>query len=301
MHLTSGELVRLLTHDSYWDHFAKYFLASKSVVTLKLQEIGNIRNSLAHFRPLKPDDVEVVKQNANQVLGEVEKHLVAMMKCDTMVPSNTEDEWYLALSTLGTEKIRFVFSQSEDRYWIRITMRFFGSIVSEIPKQGATSYSYRVLNLRPLDLLQQYDTIRKQIIFLAEYVPYTSMPNNLQPVFEKRLRFLISKKRLDATHKELRESFDGVLKQILYETQVISEDQLARGKILNTCSVVARLNESGNSNYWSINNSVLETAVEGNIPPEYWGNFSNSNSDFVSDTEVYPWMPIRVCEESLPF
>ena len=39
MHLTSGELVRLLTSEAYWPLFKKYFKASKQVVTLKLEEI----------------------------------------------------------------------------------------------------------------------------------------------------------------------------------------------------------------------------------------------------------------------
>lgn len=52
MHLTSGELVRLITSDAYWPCFKEYFLASRQVVTLKLQEIGDVRNALAHFRPI---------------------------------------------------------------------------------------------------------------------------------------------------------------------------------------------------------------------------------------------------------
>ena len=51
--LNSGELIDLIVSDAYWKHFARYFKANKSIVSTKLQEIGTIRNSLAHFRPIK--------------------------------------------------------------------------------------------------------------------------------------------------------------------------------------------------------------------------------------------------------
>ena len=64
LHLTSGELIRIITSDSYWKHFKNYFPGSKEIIKNKLDEIGNGRNSLAHFRPLKKGDIELVKQNA---------------------------------------------------------------------------------------------------------------------------------------------------------------------------------------------------------------------------------------------
>jgi hypothetical protein len=124
MYLTSGELVAIIIHDNYWRHFSKYFFAPKHVVTLKLQEIGNIRNSLAHFRPIKQDDVEVVKQNATQVLSGVESVLEEATNCIDRVPTNTQDIWFRELSTLGTQQCNFSFNQSRDKSWIMITLQF---------------------------------------------------------------------------------------------------------------------------------------------------------------------------------
>ncbi len=62
MHLTSGELVRLITSDTFWPLFKDFFLASRQVVTLKLQEVGDVRNALAHFRPVSEGDVEAVNR-----------------------------------------------------------------------------------------------------------------------------------------------------------------------------------------------------------------------------------------------
>ena len=60
MHLTSGELVELVTSDSYWPKFKAHFKGTKEIIKNKLLEIGTIRNSLAHFRPMKAEDIEVV-------------------------------------------------------------------------------------------------------------------------------------------------------------------------------------------------------------------------------------------------
>lgn len=61
MYLTTGELIRLITAESYWKYFAKYFLGSKTIMKNKLDEIVNVRNSIAHFRPIKQGDVELIK------------------------------------------------------------------------------------------------------------------------------------------------------------------------------------------------------------------------------------------------
>ena len=103
--------------------FKDFFRAARNVVTLKLQEIGIIRNALAHFRPLSSNDVEVGKQNANQMLSLVEKTLIDLLQCGSNVPTNTHDEWYGSLRNLGTDLISLRFSQSSDESWVRINLR----------------------------------------------------------------------------------------------------------------------------------------------------------------------------------
>ena len=122
MHLTSGELIRIILADSYWPFFKEYFPASKDLVRTKLEEIGNVRNSLAHFRSIKEDDVQVVKQNANQVLSSVELALKSVIECSIVVPTNCEEPWYKSLKTLGGQYLSLAFRQSEDEKGIRIEL-----------------------------------------------------------------------------------------------------------------------------------------------------------------------------------
>jgi hypothetical protein len=65
-HLTSGELIGVILSDVEWPRFANYFPTKKEIVRLKLDEISNVRNALAHFRPIREDDVEVVSKTRNK-------------------------------------------------------------------------------------------------------------------------------------------------------------------------------------------------------------------------------------------
>ena len=115
MYLTSGELIRIITDDSYWNYFNSYFPASKQIIRHKLDEIGVIRNSLAHFRPLRSDDVEVIKNNANHALSEVDHFLEELGSCYAIVPTNTQEDWYLHLSNLSSESCKLKLTQCRDQ------------------------------------------------------------------------------------------------------------------------------------------------------------------------------------------
>ena len=86
----------------------------KKLVKTKLDEISNVRNALAHFRPLKKEDVELVKQNGNHILNSVEKGLLNIFKINDVVPTNTEEKWYKSLSNIENEYCNLTFYQSSD-------------------------------------------------------------------------------------------------------------------------------------------------------------------------------------------
>ena len=168
--MTSGELVRLIVHDAYWPVFKDYFYASKNVVSLKLQEIGTIRNAMAHFRPLSPDNVEVVKQNANQMLSNVERTLIEIIECANVVPTNTTDEWYTSFRTLGAEHTTVNVSQSKDEQWIQLTMTYTPVVVAGKPNANRPSQKYRVTNVDTPAILETQDLLRNHVLLVTESV-----------------------------------------------------------------------------------------------------------------------------------
>lgn len=84
MHLTSGELVELIVGNAYWPKFHHSFKGNKEIIKNKLLEIGNIRNSLAHFRPIRPDDIGLVKKYSahfNRSWGVSSKPFFSIYSC----------------------------------------------------------------------------------------------------------------------------------------------------------------------------------------------------------------------------
>ncbi len=92
MHLNSGELTRLITSDTYWEHFKPYFKGKKDLIRIKLDEINIVRNALAHFRPIRSEDIELIKQNARHALLGVEDCLSQALTSGTVVPTNTQSK-----------------------------------------------------------------------------------------------------------------------------------------------------------------------------------------------------------------
>ncbi|HOO89444.1 MAG TPA: hypothetical protein PLA74_01345 [Syntrophales bacterium] len=302
MHLTSGELVGLITSDSYWKYFSRYFRAVKRVVTLKLQEIGNIRNSLAHFRPITSDDVEVVKQNANQVLSGVENALIEATSCIDRVPTNTQETWYREISTLGTQQCQFLLNQSQNKDWVRITLQFSCSASSYSGLTPSTLAVYEALKLDSPECIKKFINIRQNLAILTEEISFPGWEAKSEMSFRKDLQFTFAAKLLGQNHEKIKADFEGLISQIAEEVELISEDHLARGELIRLVKVRAweKKGASGKS-YWRFDMSPLLRPVQANDPEEYWGNLEMSSKDLVTKIDKFPWMPVSISKPPVPF
>jgi len=300
MHLTSGELIQLITSDANWKYFTKYFLGSKDIIKNKLDEIGAIRNSLAHFRPVRQSDIEVVKQNANHVLVAIEKCISEMFECKNVVPTNTAEDWYKELRTLGTDHCTLYFLQSADEQWIKISIEYGCPVVEQFVTLN-NYRRYKVLSIISPTILREYPILSNLITYLTEYVPYSLMDEKIKsPHFSKVIELVLSHKILKEHFKELRKQIEEVLLLVSKETELIKQDNLAKGKIVQAVEVNATLREDT----WRMRHHKLMCEVGTDDPPEFWGSsgsFSWLGSDFVSRTSKYPWMPTEVSEGSLLF
>jgi hypothetical protein len=302
MHLTSGELVRLIISDAHWPLFKEYFRAARQVVTLKLQEIGDVRNALAHFRPLTQDDVEAVRQNAKQVLSAVESALGDMVQCSQRVPTNTTSPWYHELRAVGTSLCGLEFNQSSDGRWVRIVLRFAAKIISQSPPTPDMYVIYKLLGLDTPEILSVYDDLRRLTIYLTERIPWFPMPSDFTPIFVKRLEFTFSRSTLESDFSAVLDSFRRLVAEIDNEAELIVGDNLAKGRLIYLSQVVAiqQSNEKGHK-WWQFNTSGLQRSVENHHPPEYWGAISIPATNLISDTDQFPWMSAAVSREEIPF
>ncbi len=300
MHLTSGELIRLIASDAYWKLFKEYFLGSKEIIKNKLEEIGSVRNSLAHLRPIKTDDVEVIKQNSKHALLGVEQYLSQALNQNDITPTNTTDSWYKELKTLGTDHCLFSILQSKDENWLRLLMKYQGFNLSS--KVGSETAYYQILNIRSSAILHKYNSLTRHLSYLYEDVPFSlDIKLDAKWRFRKNIGMVFSRKVISEKYQEIKKELENLLFTISREADLIQQDNLARGEIVQRKEVSVML-KGKERKYWYYKTQSLGTPVRESDPPEYWGDIGYLGLlDPITVVEIYPWMSAKVSEIRFPF
>ena len=298
LHLTSGELIRIITSDSYWKLFKSYFPGSKDIMKNKLDEIGNVRNSLAHFRPIKKGDIELVKQNSIHTLSEIEKTMSDFITCPDIVPTNTDENWYKEIITLGIEECIISFKQSKKEEWIRLILTFNSPVFKKL--KNYYGYSITTINLKTDRILVDYPELAKHTICVTEVTPHAYTKTPEEKTFSKQIRFTFSRSSLVKNYTVIKTELEKILYNISIEIALIKEDNLARGKLIEVIN--CKFEKQNESEYFRLDGEVFETEFDEASPVEFWGTFNHSSKNFITDTEKYPWMPVDISEDhDLPF
>lgn len=299
LHLTSGELGKIITSNDHWAHFKPYFLGSREIIKNKFDEIGTVRNSVAHFRPIKRGDVELIKQNSIHTLTEIEKALEELINCSDNVPTNSEDRWYQELITINSSESTLSFNQSKDEKWVNITLSFNSPILKK-EIYGKDFGRITCTNLKTSNVISNYQNIHENIISVTEDEPsiFTKDIDNIKIV--KRISFRFSRKCLEMMYEKIKEDFIKILTQIKEELNLIQDDNLARGKLIEVVTIFIEKNDE--SPYYHSTTSVFSTEFTEDTPVEFWGNLNYAHSNFISNTNKFPWMSVTVSDDKeLPF
>lgn len=299
--LNGGELTQLIVSDAYWKYFAPYFKASKSIVLTKLQEIGTVRNSLAHFRPIKQDDIDLIKQNTRHLFISIEDCLVQITSITDVVPTNTEDAWYKELKLIGNDHLRTSLFSSRDKQWVRLQLTYSAPVIKKYVSSPRYP-TYLVGNIRTDQILHRYASLREPCIYMSELGIYPRMGEDLTPVLSKQLSIVFSRATLEDNLAGLLEDLKNIALTIENETELISQDALALGDLVESKGISAFIREDGSGkSYWVFNTDALNTAVSEIDDVEYWGKRWHFATDFICSTSHYPWMPSSVSSEEIPF
>ncbi len=295
MYLTTGELIRLIFHENYWKYFSSYFPGKKEIMENKLLEISNVRNSIAHFRPIEPGDVELIKQNAVHVLDQIESFISQLTNCRNVVPTNTLHKWYKDLKTLGSENITISLFFSDNEEWLRIELKYNCPIIKKDVFRQSFVY-YRLLTIISPVVLDLFKPVKDNIIYLSEQVPYQRMEEGYDAKFSKNINMVISKTVIEKNHEIIYSEIKKIIAKISEETDLIKQDSLATGEIVKAVSVRARYIKTKDTGYWYFYDENMSCSVEKRNPPEFWGNIYFPVSNFISETHKYPWMPTSISE-----
>jgi len=294
MHLNSGELSRLILSDSYWKYFKSYFPGSKDIIKNKFDEIGSIRNSLAHFRPLQEDDINVIKQNSKHILLNVEQFLNQALNQNHIVPTNTTDDWYKSLKSLDSDLCKVRLYQSDDEQWIRISLYYQCPVIRTIDDTEILK-SYRVLTIKSSAVLRQFPDITQHICYQSEYVFTPGITKDKNVEATKILSFVISKIKIQSHYQIIEKSLSDLTLKITTETECIKLDNLARGDVVYSAFIMTTLEEEKNQLHWNWYYPQLKTPVTEDDPPEYWGDLNLFGwSDIITSTQKYPWMTATI-------
>lgn len=297
MHLTSGELVELITSDSYWPKFKPHFKGNKEIIKNKLLEIGTIRNSLAHFRPMRSEDIEVVKQNSRHTLLGVEECLSNLFTQSLRVPTNTTESWYQHISTLGTKHITTVPYYSSNEGWVKMTLSFKTPIL-EKSKFSDTFLQYSLIKINPPSILENYPLIKDSVTYVSEKVSHPIIDDKHDIEVTKDIFFVFRKDVLIKNSEDIVREFSNILLKVTEECDLLLQDGLARGSLVEPSTGFSwwQPPAEGKTGKWNHSYHELTRPYQPTDPDEYWGEHSFT-PDLVAGCRRYPWMPEAISEE----
>lgn len=295
MYLNSGELTRIITSDSYWELFKPFFRGKKEIIKTKLDEIGTVRNALAHFRPLKYDDIELIKQNVKHAFVGIEQCLAEMTQTYRIVPTNTTDEWYKSLITLGSNLCTLQLFQDKSEKWIRIEV---GYACVMLANPGPGRYrGFSVSNLISPEIIKRAPKLARHCIFLFESIPHVSVTADNSPKFKKNVSLVFNRTSLIENFQEIGAQVKELLLKIETESELVQKDNLARGALVDAVRIWSSLKGSGDTKWWSTTTDEMKSQFGENDPPEYWGTMNISGGDFIAGSYQYPWMPSDISKD----
>lgn len=294
MYLNSGELTEVIVSDAYWKHFAPYFKAKKQVIQTKLQEIGTVRNALAHFRPIKKDDVELIKQNVMHVLMEIEKRLTTVLSIQDVVPTNSPDDWYKTLKPIGGTYSKVDLYSSTDRDWVRIDLTYDVPTLTR-QQYGPKYFSFKLASLHVSKILDFCPTIRESCIFISESPTFGTFVGDFEVDVNQTVSAIFPRKSLTKSFTQIGEELRDLALKIDSETTFVIEDNLAQGDVIRPVSASASYVEpEGQNPYWNFDTGNLKSDISETDQVEFWGQRIHYVDDFIATTSRYPWMPTSI-------
>lgn len=294
LYLSSGDLIDLIMNDKNWKYFKKYFKAKKEIIKHKLLEIGAIRNSLAHFRPIHREDLGVIKQNLKHTLSIVEECLNNITSIGNIIPTNITEDWYLKLKGLKSKNLRLLIYQDNKEDWVKMSIEVIGVTLNK----GYTTDIYKsfsVYKLSTINMLNKYKIIKNNITYVNE--SFTQQINIDELIYSKYINLVISKKNIKENITIIISELENLYSTIDNEIELLSRDNLAKGEIISSVHINCNLNED--KTYWNINVDNLTDSIDKFEGSEFWGqSLFNFMQEYITTLHQYPWMPTNISKSN---
>lgn len=236
--LTCDELVKIIVDLGQWKYFKKYFPAKREIVQSKFEEIIQVRNHLAHFRPVNEKMSDLVRLNSEHLLPIVETYLNQAIYQEHALGSRIAEKWHRELNDLLQTETRFFrlgASQSADKEWIKITL--------------VTSYqlrNYAGHRVTLAGLLSMSPNIREAVSYVyedsegyrANYDSFIAQNafTNLGGNDSINIPMVFSKAQLSKKCDEVRGDLERIVAALEKEYLAVEDDEHFAGDILQLTS-----------------------------------------------------------------
>ena len=239
--------------------------------------------------------MDLVKQNANHTLSKIEDTIIELLNCVNSTPSNTEEDWYKRLSTMGGERYGIEFTQSKDEAWVKLTLVFNLHKINTEPYYDIRRIN--TLNIKTDSLLKEYPLLTKYLISVSEIKPSNYIKDITSFDFVKKINLIFNREMLVHEYETIERELKEILLQIDSETDLIARDNLARGRLVESVSVPIYERGTEENRYFVGDIRELVSIVKVDSVAEYWGDLCFAPQDFISDTERYPWINVRISDD----
>lgn len=296
LYLGTGELVELMLSEGLWKHFGPYFDGDKGVISVKLGELVKIRNSLAHFRPLKPGDVEYAKEIASQLLLKVEGVIGEIYSCHRPVAGSLRDRWVQAVEPTSFTHSKLDLRESPAGKWVAIQLEYEAPVWAV--DAHASWLNCSVCRLDAAATARALDCVKAWAIAFYEQVRAKGTLDDGQPEFSKQLTMVLSRSSLEDHWDAIMDQLRIMQDRVDSETTGVSSGNLVRGELVEPRYVFARKDDGGAS--WTVHSSNLESPAQANDPVEYWGTLSSwgvPSFEYLTAVSRYPWMTVDISRD----
>jgi len=147
---------------------------------------------------------------------------------------------------------------------------------------------------RPSNILIEQNELAKYVTYVKEHVHHPLLENNFDLTITKNINLVFRKDIILDHHQLISEQIKETLNTITDEIDLLKQDNLARGKLVESVQTMAWLYETeGQDGKWNYHYDKLEQKYLSHHPDEYWGQLL-STSDVVAGCRRYPWMPADI-------
>jgi len=283
--LSLGELVEIMTADTCWRFFARFFHSNRQATLVKFYEIIMIRNALAHFRAINEGDLVTLRKNSEHLLSPVADFLNGTINIVEPVPRCDATTWLKDLQELKSPVCVTSWRQSPGADWSAFVIEWTFPVVGS-PNE-AWDHGYSVIRLDTPTVLREAPLLRALVSFSYESFDWPlEFDAEKMPVFKKEAFFVFHREVLQQNASDVQGGLKTVLDAVTEDTNLLATAPESTARMVRIAHITSKPKGANGGEHQGLCCDQLDPSLA-----EYWGVFVPlpGISEFITDTYRFPW------------